>query len=178
MSRRCHNLLQSVRSHIQGAVLCVHIGPHSERWIGVPEPRGDHCDGHRLRMHDAGARMPRVVQPDLPNLGRAAQRPPEVAERVGMVRAPSVIDNDVLSSPVAIPICTGNSSARCAATAASTAERGEANAAHTPSPVCLNNQPPCASMAVNDAGRPARPVRRITACRLAFSGLSSLKPRL
>ena len=37
--------------------------------------------------------------------------------------------------------------ARCAATAASTAERGEANAAHTPSPVCLNNQPPCASIA-------------------------------
>jgi hypothetical protein len=38
-------------------------------------------------------------------------------------------------------------SSRCAATAASTAERGEANAAHIPSPVCLNNQPPCASIA-------------------------------
>ena len=42
---------------------------------------------------------------------------------------------------------TGNSSARCAATAASTADVGDANAAHTPSPVCLNNQPPCASIA-------------------------------
>ena len=36
---------------------------------------------------------------------------------------------------------------RCAATAASTAERGEANAAHTPSPVCLNTKPPCPSIA-------------------------------
>src|SRR6185312_9985040 len=41
---------------------------------------------------------------------------------------------------------TGNLSARWAATAASTADFGEANAAHTPSPVCLNNQPPCASI--------------------------------
>ena len=32
------------------------------------------------------------------------------------------------ASPVAIPIRTGNSSARCAATAASTADLGEANA--------------------------------------------------
>src|SRR6201993_5178212 len=46
-----------------------------------------------------------------------------------------------------MPIRTGNSSARCAATAASTADLGEANAAHTPSPVCLNNQPPCRSIA-------------------------------
>src|ERR1700739_3383184 len=46
-----------------------------------------------------------------------------------------------------MPIRTGNSSARCAATAASTADLGEANAAHAPSPVCLNNQPPCASIA-------------------------------
>ena len=48
---------------------------------------------------------------------------------------------------VASPIRTGNSSASCAATAASTADLGEANAAHTPSPVCLNNQPPCDSIA-------------------------------
>jgi hypothetical protein len=51
------------------------------------------------------------------------------------------------ASPVASPIRTGNSSSRCAATAASTADRGEANAAHTPSPVCLNNQPSCVSIA-------------------------------
>ena len=46
-----------------------------------------------------------------------------------------------------MPIRTGNSNTRCAATAASTADLGDANAAHTPSPVCLNNQPPCASIA-------------------------------
>src|SRR5271165_2264875 len=46
-----------------------------------------------------------------------------------------------------MPIRTGNSSARCAVTAASTADFGDAKAAHTPSPVCLNNQPPCASIA-------------------------------
>src|SRR6202161_2271035 len=45
---------------------------------------------------------------------------------------------------------TGNSSARGAPTAASTADLGEANAAHTPSPVCLNNQPPCASIALRN----------------------------
>ena len=39
-----------------------------------------------------------------------------------------------------MPIRTGNSSARCAATAASTAERGDANAATTPSPVWLNKK--------------------------------------
>ena len=32
----------------------------------------------------------------------------------------------------------------------STAHLGEANAAHTPSPVCLNNQPPCASTAARN----------------------------
>jgi hypothetical protein len=37
------------------------------------------------------------------------------------------------ASPVAMPIRTGNSSARCAATAASTADLGDANAAATPS---------------------------------------------
>ena len=46
-----------------------------------------------------------------------------------------------------MPIRTGNSRARCAATAASTADFGEAKAAHTPSPVCLNMKPPCASIA-------------------------------
>src|SRR5689334_17178176 len=46
---------------------------------------------------------------------------------------------------------TGNSSARWAATAASTADLGDAKAAHTPSPVCLNNQPPCASIAARNA---------------------------
>ena len=50
--------------------------------------------------------------------------------------------------------------ARCAATAASTADLGDANAAHTPSPVCLNNQPPCASIAErNTSSRAASAVR-------------------
>ena len=49
-----------------------------------------------------------------------------------------------------MPIRTGNSSSRCAATAASTADLGEAKAAHTPSPVCLNNQPPCASITLRN----------------------------
>jgi hypothetical protein len=97
VSRACHNFLQSGRSCLQAAVLRVHIGPHGERWIGVPEPCGDHRDRYRLRVHDAGAGMPRVVQPNRPHLGRAAQLSPEVAERVGMVRAPGVVDNDVLS---------------------------------------------------------------------------------
>jgi hypothetical protein len=51
------------------------------------------------------------------------------------------------ASPVAIPIRTGNPKSACALTAASTAPRAEVNAAHTPSPVCLNNQPPCDSTA-------------------------------
>ena len=37
------------------------------------------------------------MQPDLPHLGRAAQFPPEVAERVGVIRAPGVVDDNVLS---------------------------------------------------------------------------------
>jgi hypothetical protein len=97
VSRACHNLLQSGRSRRQGAVLRVHIGPHGERRIGVTEPRGDDCDRDSLRVHDAGTGMPRIVQPDLPHLGRAAQLPPEVAERVGVIRTPGVVDNDVLS---------------------------------------------------------------------------------
>src|SRR6202044_4193247 len=32
----------------------------------------------------------------------------------------------------------------------STADFGEANAAHSPSPVCLNNQPPCPSIALRN----------------------------
>jgi hypothetical protein len=43
---------------------------------------------------------------------------------------------------VAILGLAAGQSARCAVIAASTADLGEANAAHTPSPVCLNNQPP------------------------------------
>jgi Bacterial protein of unknown function (DUF899) len=58
-----------------------------------------------------------------------------------------VIPSRNSASPVASPIRTGNSNARCAASAASTADLGEANAAHTPSPVCLNMYPPCASIA-------------------------------
>src|SRR5436309_7295051 len=46
-----------------------------------------------------------------------------------------------------MPMRTGSSSARCASIAASTAARAEANAAYAPSPVCLNSQPPRASIA-------------------------------
>ena len=60
-----------------------------------------------------------------------------------------------------MPIRTGNSSARCAATAASTADLGEANAAHTPSPVCLNNKPPCASIAARNTSSWAASAARI-----------------
>src|SRR6516164_4167183 len=60
-----------------------------------------------------------------------------------------------------MPIRTGNSRARCAATAASTAQLGEANAAHTPSPVCLNNQPPCASIASRNTSSWAASAARI-----------------
>ena len=37
------------------------------------------------------------MQPNLPHLGRAAPFSPEVAECVGVIRAPSVVDNNVLS---------------------------------------------------------------------------------
>ncbi len=46
-----------------------------------------------------------------------------------------------------MPIRAGSSNPRCAATAASTADLGEPNAAHIPSPVCLNMNPPCAAIA-------------------------------
>ena len=45
-----------------------------------------------------------------------------------------------------MPIRTGNSNARCAETAASTADLGDANAATTPSPVWLNKKPSWASI--------------------------------
>ena len=38
---------------------------------------------------------------------------------------------------------------------------GEANAAHTPSPVCLNNQPPCASIAARNTSSCATSANRI-----------------
>src|ERR1700722_1283787 len=60
-----------------------------------------------------------------------------------------------------MPIRTGNSSPRCAATAASTADLGEANAAHTPSPVCLNKKPPCASIADRNTSSWAASAARI-----------------
>jgi hypothetical protein len=72
VSRRCHNLLQSRRGRRQCAVLRMYIGPHGERRVGVPEPRGDDRDRDGLRVHDAGAGMPCIVQPNLPNLGLTA----------------------------------------------------------------------------------------------------------
>jgi hypothetical protein len=60
-----------------------------------------------------------------------------------------------------VPIRTGNSSARCAATAASTADLGEANAATTPSPVWLNRKPSCASIAVRSTSSCASRAARI-----------------
>ena len=50
--------------------------------------------------------------------------------------------------PLAMPMRTGNSSRRCAVTAASRAAFGEANAATTPSPVWLNRNPSYDSIAV------------------------------
>ena len=61
-----------------------------------------------------------------------------------------------------MPIRTGNSSARCAATAASTADLGDANAAHTPSPVCLNMKPPCAPIAPRSTSSWAASANRIS----------------
>src|SRR4029077_11158069 len=63
----------------------------------------------------------------------------------------------------AMPIRTGNSSARCAATAASTAERGDANAATTPSPVWLNKKPSCASIEERNTSSCAIRAARIAA---------------
>ena len=60
-----------------------------------------------------------------------------------------------------MPIRTGNSTARCAATAASTADLGEANAATTPSPVCLNKKPPCASIAARNTSSCAASATRM-----------------
>jgi hypothetical protein len=73
--------------------------------------------------------------------------------------------------PVAVPIRTGNSSFRCAATAASTADLGEANAAHTPSPVCLNSQPPCASIALRNTSSWAA-----SASRIASASVGGISP--
>ena len=50
---------------------------------------------------------------------------------------------------------------RCAATAASTADLGDANAAHTPSPVCLNRKPPWVSIAVRNTASWAANAARI-----------------
>ena len=45
-----------------------------------------------------------------------------------------------------MPMRTANPNNRCAATAESTAARADANAAHTPSPVCLNHPPPTTTL--------------------------------
>ena len=60
-----------------------------------------------------------------------------------------------------MPIRTGNPNWRCASTAASQAPRADPNAAHTPSPVCLNNQPPLASTAVRSTSSWAANATRI-----------------
>ncbi len=62
-----------------------------------------------------------------------------------------------------MPIRTGNSSARCAATAASTADLGDANAATTPSPLWLNRKPSCAAIAARNASSCAFRAARIAA---------------
>jgi hypothetical protein len=59
------------------------------------------------------------------------------------------------------PVLVGKCSLRFTATAASTANVGEANAAHTPSPVCLNNQPPCVSIAERNTSSWAASAARI-----------------
>ena len=64
--------------------------------------------------------------------------------------------------PVATPMRTGSASSRWACTAASTAGRAVANAAQTPSPVCLNNQPPWASIAARSTSSCAARAARMT----------------
>ena len=105
-------------------------------------PRG----GHDRRAASAGALLRLRSHPG-PAAGRVAATPG------GLHRGDR--------HPVAIPIRTGNCSARCAATAASTAYLGEANAAHTPSPVCLNMKPPCASIAERNTSSCAASATRI-----------------
>src|SRR5262249_23345691 len=51
--------------------------------------------------------------------------------------------------------------------AASTAALGDENAAHTPSPVCLNMKPPCASIAEHNTSSCAA-----SAARIAFASFS------
>ena len=65
-------------------------------------------------------------------------------------------------------IRTGNFSARCAATAALTAELGEANAAHTQSPVCLNAKPPWASIAVRNTSSWAARAARMPSASFSY----------
>ena len=45
--------------------LCVNVRAHSEGDIGVAEPSRDEGDGHPLEMHERGAGVPRIMQPDL-----------------------------------------------------------------------------------------------------------------
>lgn len=91
-----NNALQCRRGDLQCVVLAVDVDPHRERGIGVPEPRRDDRDRHALRVHEAGARVPRVVQADASHFGVAAQIPPEVTERVWVVWPPRFVDDDVL----------------------------------------------------------------------------------
>ena len=42
------------------------------------------------------------MQPNLAHVRRAAQFPPEIAERIGVIRAASVIDDDVLTGSVVL----------------------------------------------------------------------------
>jgi hypothetical protein len=88
-----------------------------------------------------------TVIPQTPSLVLATYRPEYEGALARVHGAQTIV---LAPLRVASPIRTGNSSDRCASTAASTADFGEANAAHTPSPVCLNNQPPCASIAARN----------------------------
>ena len=77
------------------------------------------------------------IWPPCPALAMRAQR-----LSVGPYRSPS----RSITSPVWSPMRTGSSSMSCASRAASSARAPDQNTAPTPSPVCLNTRPPCASM--------------------------------
>ena len=123
--------------------------------------------------HSPGWANPAIVAaPDRPDQFRSADLPstrPAESDRRGRRPSPAprvehrteISPSRSSASPVAMPIRTGNSSSRCAATAASTADFGDANAAHTPSPVCLNNEPPCPSIAVRNISSCAASATRI-----------------
>ena len=119
-----------------------------------PRPVGAHLEQMLATGQVAQAVLAQIDQLDARHHRRRRRRHQDLAAVTGghhprrpVQHRPEVVAAALSASPVAIPMRTGSANARCASTAASIAARAEPNAAHTPSPVCLNNQPPCASIA-------------------------------